>query len=450
MIYIVVEGLVTPTGFKNNSARNLLVGLRELGIEFTIIDCQSEIEPAHRSTSFAQIQTCELGPYLSVNLPIVKSWRDPNCVQFFRNLIDSLPDSQGIFHIVEAYGYLGCWLAALKSTAFKVVFTALDYHWLCNLSWLITRQGKQCSGPQTVDACLACSYDHREPLKAAVLKGMLFASTLPDSLLWFVPAKISQDIQQIEIRRQIVDTRLATFRQEFNQVDAVIAPSLALGEILINNGLAREKIVHIPYGTQSGQRLSVKDRPPLHEAVVFGFIGRMSFDKGIDILIDTLAKLRRKTASKFRLVVFSSLKAKTGFEHQIMKKIQTNAWISIGQFDGRNPQSIDAAHRQIHFQVAPSRWTDNLPNAVLEGIERNTPVIAPNYGSFPEMIIHGTNGWLYNSSDQFEALLAEIVHNPEKFLALNYEHPSQRYPIAEAQDVSTLYNQLLDRAPAKF
>jgi glycosyltransferase involved in cell wall biosynthesis len=445
VIYLVVEDLITPTGVKGNGARNLLLGLRELEAEFTIINCQhdrqSSVDELRKQS--ITLEKCEIGSVFSVRLPVFRHWRDPDCTHIFQMLLTSLTDAQGIFHILEAYGYLGSWLEALSATHYQVVVTALDYHWLCNTCRLLTRHGVQCPGPKDADSCIKCTYDHTHPLKAAGLRLMLASSYLPESLTKTASTGVLKVAQQTRQKRAFEASRINFLSEDFDRVDALIAPSMALGQVFASNGFPVGKLFHVPYGTQPGRQISVEERPPLAEGVVFGFIGRLSFDKGIDILIDLLSWLRKETSTNVRLIVFSSPKATTGFEKQVMRRIESSEWISFGSFDGRYSESIDEAHQQIHFQVAPSRWTDNLPNAVLEGLERNTPVVAPQYGSFPEMIKHGVNGWLYDSIDAFKKLLVEISTNPySAFLSLKFDNADKRRPISEAQEIREVYAKL--------
>ena len=51
------------------------------------------------------------------------------------------------------------------------------------------------------------------------------------------------------------------------------------------------------------------------------------------------------------------------------------------------------------FSVAPSLLYDNMPNSVLESLAAGTPAIASNHGSFPEIIINGDTGLLFNPGD---------------------------------------------------
>lgn len=60
------------------------------------------------------------------------------------------------------------------------------------------------------------------------------------------------------------------------------------------------------------------------------------------------------------------------------------------------------------FSIIPSQWHDNLPNSLIESLSNGVPVIAPNYGCFPEFIINNENGFLYKNYKDLRKILKKI------------------------------------------
>ncbi|MEP0911412.1 glycosyltransferase [Leptolyngbya sp. GB1-A1] len=442
MPYVVVQNFFSSDTVINGgsqSARNLLVGLHHLGCPLHILSWNTGTS----GTTAIKWVNCEFGKIAAVSLPPLQAWHDPVVVSQIRTILHQLPEQDGIFHLLEPKEYLGSWLSALEKTSYQVIATALDYAWICATSHLLTRQSAQCAGPKNASSCLQCFYDHRHLLKALALKLMLASTSLPAAVTKSLPNQLTQLAHPAQEKRIMTETRLAALEQDFQRVDALIAPSKVLGQFFIENGLAKHKVHHIPYGTQAGTKLTLDDRPPLSEKIVFGFVGKLTFDKGLDLLIEALKQLRQQEPNPFRLIVYASPHP-SGFGQIMQQQIASLDWITLSQFDGRDPSSIDAAHRSIHFQIAPSRWTDNLPNAVLEGVERQTPIIAPDYGSFPEMIQHGVNGWLYsnNTVATLKETLSNLIRTPKSYAKLSFDAATIRRPIDEATDVFQLYRTL--------
>ena len=446
MIYIALQSFQYNSKIINGgsqSARNLISGLKKSSLDLTMISWRwKKSHQALDSATSIQIETCEFGKYIAIELPAIQTWKDRNLIGLFQKILSQLPTQSGIFHLLEVKEYLGCWLQALASTDFNVVVTAHDYAWLCANSHLLTRTSQRCQGPQDAASCLQCHYNHRDVMKKVALKLFLASTNFPSELNKLYPEKIAEVARKTARKRRITETRLANLSQDFQKIDALIAPSQSLKYFFARNGLAVEKIFHIPYGTQPGTKIRRSERPS--DGIVFGFVGKLTFDKGLDLLIEALSQVRSQTERNISLIVYAG-NDRSGFGKQMTHKINALPWISQRQFNGRDTRSIDDAHRQIHFQVAPSRWTDNLPNAVLEGIERQTPIIAPKYGSFLEMVEEGVNGWLYpeNTVGELKQLLEQIVRNPTHFARLPFDNSKTRLPQAEAEDIEQIYQQLL-------
>jgi glycosyltransferase involved in cell wall biosynthesis len=432
-LYILIQYSDSKVGVINGgsqSARNLLVGLQELGIAFTPVFLSQTSSPDGQP--FLETVETEFGEGLRLcDVPMGQTWQDERTGAAILELLRPLP--AGIFHLIEVGYTLGSWLWALRRLPFRIVFTALDYIWICPRSHLLTAHGSQCDGPRSATGCIKCLFNHRDLSKQLLAKVMLAASYLP----------VKGQIGEQRRLRQLASSRFNTRLEEFTAVHALIAPSQALADAFVRNGFNPSRVFQICYGTQAGTPISFSERPPLEEGIILGFVGKTTFDKGLDILLDTIEALQECGIRNLRLVIFASPHP-SGYGQEIARRIaRSSAWVRWDSFDGYYPHSIDAAHRRIHAQVAPSRWSDNLPNAVLEGLERNTPIIAPNQGSLPEMVFPGINGWLYDNTDALTELMIQLSTQPKRLLSMPFSKRVTRSPLEEARQVAEVYRQEL-------
>ncbi|MFO0807406.1 MAG: glycosyltransferase family 4 protein [Gemmataceae bacterium] len=434
----IVASATNPSGViggGSQSARNLLIGLREGGLDFTLVTQALSAE-----SSATRVES-EFGPGLRLGLPTPSRWAEPTTVATIRRLLAE--HRPRLIHLLEPMGQLGAWIEAGREYPAPLVYTALDYNWLCVHAHLITRRGVPCPGPHSSLDCLQCHFDHREPLARLGLKVARAIAVLPRSMR---PPRLASAAEAWSRESTVTPERLAALPADFARLDALIAPSKALADRFVANGFPRRKVHHVPYGTRPGTRIPLADRPPLSDGVVVGFAGRLEFDKGADQLLDSLAEIRRTTPHRPRLVVYAGASS-TGFNRGIRGRMASAAfrdWTTLAQFDGRDPAALDSVHRGLHVFAAPSRWTDNLPNSVLEALERRTPVVAPDQGSFVEMIEHGCNGWLYPSHEPnaLTNLLRTIVGEPQRHLDMPFDVVRTRTPAAEAADVRSIYTAL--------
>ncbi len=85
-------------------------------------------------------------------------------------------------------------------------------------------------------------------------------------------------------------------------------------------------------------------------------------------------------------------------------------------FHGRVPKErVSELVRQAAATVAPSRWYENQPLAVLESFAAGVPVISTRLGGLPEIVEDGTTGWLVDLDDRpgLARALEEAVTRPE-------------------------------------
>ncbi|HKP31959.1 MAG TPA: glycosyltransferase family 4 protein [Chitinophagaceae bacterium] len=111
----------------------------------------------------------------------------------------------------------------------------------------------------------------------------------------------------------------------------------------------------------------------------FLFVGRLSEEKGIDVLV--------KAIKGFKLVVAGAGPNLTA----------ENAEITFtGQL--KREQVMDLMKRAKAL-IFPSIWYEGLPFTILEAFSVGTPVIASNLGSMAEMIQHGYNGFHFEAGN---------------------------------------------------
>jgi glycosyltransferase involved in cell wall biosynthesis len=435
VIYLLVNEYSESQGVINGgaqSARNLLLGLARLGVPFALVSTA----PATRPDAAVTVTSgeCQFGPihYLA-GLPTAQNWRDTALHAAIRPFLETL--AGGVFHLVEVNSNVGTWLWALEGLPFKTVVTGLDYAWLCARSHLLRADGSICQGPRSVRECTRCYFDHAQPVKRLAQRTLLGLTRVP-----LVPG--ARRIRLANQTRLQIAGRFKMRAAEFRNVDALIAPSRALEAGFVENGFPAERVAHIRYGTVPGSWISFDERPPLEQGVTIGFVGKPTFDKGLDLLVGALENLRRDGFGDLRLVLFCGPHP-SGFARAVLARAQAQpSWVEISSFDGRSSASIDAAHRRIHLQVAPSRWSDNLPNAVLEGLERGTPVLASDQGSMREMVVSGDNGWLFDPAGGLEPQLRRILAAPGLLKSLPFRTRPTRPPGDEARDVADLYARL--------
>ncbi|AIO39542.1 glycosyl transferases group 1 family protein [Burkholderia cenocepacia] len=162
----------------------------------------------------------------------------------------------------------------------------------------------------------------------------------------------------------------------------------------IDAGLPAAKLSLVYNGVSSGEGpRSVDERVGRSETRLL-FVGRFDRQKGFDVLMDAMKRLE---GEPFHLtVVGGSVLDRTTVPERI--NVDYRGWLDA---DG-----TARAFREADVVVVPSRW-EGFAMVPLEAMSHGLPVIASDCSSFPEMIVDGFNGLLFERENS-DALVACI------------------------------------------
>ena len=133
----------------------------------------------------------------------------------------------------------------------------------------------------------------------------------------------------------------------------------------------------------------VVDRPRVEKSREghFLFIGRLTHEKGIAVLLEAFAG----TDCELRIVGDGPLRDK------VIETCRSHANITyLGVLDRA---SVDRQLAVCSALVFPSIWYEGMPMTLVEAFASGTPVIASDLGAMQAMVHDGKNGWLFPAGD---------------------------------------------------
>lgn len=195
---------------------------------------------------------------------------------------------------------------------------------------------------------------------------------------------------------------LHKFLGSYGKVARFICPSQFMYEVLIEGGVDPSKLVHVPH--------FVEPYPYLHPNSQSGdvlYAGRLSPEKGVDVLIDAVAGLdgvRLRIAGDGPLRVSLEERAARAAPDRITFLGQLSKEALLAEFDAAS------------VAVAPSTWYENQPIAVLEAMASGTPSIVTSLGGAPELVVPGTTGLIVAPNDvqDLRDAIRDLAIDPSK------------------------------------
>ncbi len=166
-------------------------------------------------------------------------------------------------------------------------------------------------------------------------------------------------------------------------------------------------------------------------AALVGFVGRLSPEKGPEQFLRAVSLLQEglPEGTRFAMVGEGPMQAQLQAE---LQRLGLRSLVHlVGHWD-----DMPALYRELDLLVSSSH-SEAMPLAVMEAMASGLPVIATRVGGLPEIVQHGTSGWLVAARD-IEDMAARIR------LMLDEPALRQRMGAAARQDAQ----QRLDLRPS--
>jgi glycosyltransferase involved in cell wall biosynthesis len=167
--------------------------------------------------------------------------------------------------------------------------------------------------------------------------------------------------------------------RSYGMVDLFLAPSRFMAAKVRSMGLAGA--IRVLPNFVDVERW----RPPaLPAAPVVGYLGRLSAEKGVHVLIRAMDGL----PAELRVLG-------DGPERPALERLAESRGLSNVRFLGHLAgPDLRAALAACMCIALPSVWYENNPHAILEGFALGRPAIASDIGGLPELVVHGQTGLL--------------------------------------------------------
>jgi glycosyltransferase involved in cell wall biosynthesis len=168
------------------------------------------------------------------------------------------------------------------------------------------------------------------------------------------------------------------------------------------------------------------------------FVGRLSVEKGLDILLKAWEQIDQKLSLK---IVGDGPWADRVVE--AAKRYPSIEWL------GRLPMSdVYDLMGQAKFLVFPSKWYETFGRVAVEAFAKGTPVIAADVGAIAEVVESGLTGLRYdpNSPEELAAQVEWLLAHPDQLaqmrLAARHEFESKYTAEKNYQQLIAIYDRL--------
>lgn len=273
----------------------------------------------------------------------------------------------------------------LKEHHVPVFYTAHDYVTVCPGYLMLDGEGRVC------DACLEDG-KYRHCIENRCVKGSRAKSALAALEASFNRAHRSNE-----------------------RIDRVIAPSSFMRSKLIEGGWPEGKVVALQnfaddaiLARASGVAGDVTDR----ESPYLLFFGRLSAEKGVDVLLRAFDAAAPSLPRDMRLIVVGDGPDAAEFR-ELAASLDSAPRIEFAGY--QTGDALQTYVERASLAIASSRCRENMPYSIVEAFAAGTPVVGTRIGGIPELVADGVTGFACEPGDV--ATMADaMVRGAEAFL----------------------------------
>lgn len=208
------------------------------------------------------------------------------------------------------------------------------------------------------------------------------------------------------------------------------------------------------WGVREGAIRLVPNAIPSHEnrrwyrkaRLTIVCISRLSYEKGVDLLLEAIRIVGQLQPGAFNVKVFGE-----GPEESRLRELSRSLGIAEAvQFMGHCTDH-EQLYQSADLVVIPSR-SEGMPNVLLEATARGIPVVATKVGGIPQIVRDGDTGMLVPVGDiaKLANAMVAVLRDPEQAFAMaekaREEVLSTRSPQRKADQLSDLWKEVASQS----
>lgn len=215
-----------------------------------------------------------------------------------------------------------------------------------------------------------------------------------------------------------------------NKVTLYIALTDFQKEKMIEGGLSEDLIMVKPNFISDEKEIVSSDILDIEvNCPVFLFVGRLSPEKGCEVLLRAWKQIKSQTESNSVLLIVGD-----GPEKDTLEELSDSLSLKEIRFLGlRSREEVQYLMAKSDLLIFPSLWYEGFPMTIVEAFNRGLPVAASDIGSMQSIIVEGINGFKFepgNVDDLADCIKSVLEKSSElreiRDRMLNMPNPAYR------------------------
>lgn len=217
----------------------------------------------------------------------------------------------------------------------------------------------------------------------------------------------------------------------YKNIDGFVCPSNAVYELALAAGLDKKKL-NLIYNFLDEEAFKIN--PDYKDENYFLYAGRLVEEKGVNYLLEAMSKV----PEEIKLKIAGSGDQEDTLKH-LAKKLELNNVEFLGFVSG---DELKNAFKNCIANILPCNYFEAFGLSTVESFAYGKPVIASNRGAVSEIIMHNSNGLIFEpcSVDELAQDIKMLFYDRQKSIEMG---KNARVSI-EKYSPKKYYNQLID------
>jgi glycosyltransferase involved in cell wall biosynthesis len=228
-------------------------------------------------------------------------------------------------------------------------------------------------------------------------------------------------------------TTLAVHRGTWHSVDRFVALTDGIADYLREYGIPGDRITIKP------NAVSDPGPPPTDPGSGALFIGRLSAEKGLELLLSAWQRHPDRSVGTLRIIGDGPLRDRASAAAASRSDVE--------YLGGTDNAGVQRAIRSAAVVIVPSTWEEVLPTVIIEALANGRPVLGSAVGGIPYLVGARTNepaGWVVEpTTEAFAAALpTALADAPTRNAAARARYLSTFSPAVVLDRLIDIYGQL--------
>ena len=343
--------------------------------------------------------------------------------------------------VIHANGLYLPTLSMAREYGIPVILTVHNSGFACPAGTLIRPDMSICSYAAGPNVCVPCCSMHRAP---HWYSGGTIGKVPPALYRWV--GKTVDGYRNIPFVMRavrypwLIEQELFQEREVWKMARVIVAPSVAIQELLLRNGVEEKKIVIIPHGSTSFVRTAIENIQ--NRPIRLGFVGQIGLHKGIHLILEALEKVRNGERCEFHIFGDGQMDDDKSFLRTALSTYRGTAKIVPHGYVKHN--NLQDAYSTIDVLLVPSLAYEAFGLVVTEALSAGRPAIVSKSGALPELIDNGKTGFIIerNNSIALAEKIQLLIDDPEKIIEMSRHIGTVKTLSQYTDEISVLYEAL--------